>query len=165
MHEAGAEQMFEMASPWWSFLARGAIVYVFLMVLIRVSGKRTVGEFTPFDLVVVVLLGESVQGAITGNDESVPGGMLVAVTIVGLNYAVAFVTARSQAASKLFEGEPVLLARQGRTFPAALRRNNIPTSDLDEAVRHAGLSSLAEVELAMLEPDGEISIVPKERPQ
>ena len=155
--------MFELSSPWWSFVVRGAIVYVTLMVLVRLSGKRTVGEFTPFDLVVVVLLGESMQGAITGSDQSVPGGVLVAATLVGLNYAVGFVTARSKVIDKLVEGEAVLIARDGRIFRAALKRNNLPESDLHEAVRHAGLASLAEVEIAMLEPDGEISIVPKHR--
>jgi uncharacterized membrane protein YcaP (DUF421 family) len=65
--------VFQLSEPWWELLARGAIVYLALMVLVRLSGKRTVGEFTPFDLVVVVLLGESAQGALTGGEESVPG--------------------------------------------------------------------------------------------
>jgi uncharacterized membrane protein YcaP (DUF421 family) len=63
--------MFSLSLPWWEFMARGAIVYVCILFLVRLSGKRTVGEFTPFDLVVVILIGESTQGAMTGGDESV----------------------------------------------------------------------------------------------
>ena len=152
--------MFELSEPWWAFLIRGAIVYFALLILIRLSGKRTVGEFTPFDLVVVVLIGESAQGALTGSDESIGGGLLVASTLVALNYLVGFATTRSPAIDRLVVGEPVILVRRGALQDRALRRNNIPESDLDEAMRRAGLRTRADVDLAVLETDGEITIVP-----
>ncbi len=156
--------MFELSVPWWSLLARGAIVYVALMVLLRLSGKRTVGEFTPFDLVVVVLLGEAAQGSLTGGDESLLGGLIVAATLIGLNYAVGFGTARSATFDKLVEGEAVLLVRNGQVHHRALKRNNIPETDLEEAVRRAGHATMDKVELAMLESSGEITVVPARTP-
>jgi uncharacterized membrane protein YcaP (DUF421 family) len=152
--------VFEPSEPWWELLLRGATVYVVLLALVRLSGKRTVGEFTPFDLVVVVLIGESAQGALVGSDQSVSGGLLVAGTLVALNYVVGFVSARSKRFDKLVEGEAVILLRRGVLQQGALRRNNVPESDVDEAIRGAGLASRADVDLAVLETDGEITVVP-----
>ena len=153
--------MFSLSLPWWEFIARGAIVYVCILFLVRLSGKRTVGEFTPFDLVVVILIGESTQGAMTGGDESVLGAPIVAATLIALNMALGFLSARSKTVDRLLEGEPVLLVRDGTVLHRALRANNLPPSDLEEAVRKAGVRSVEDVALGVLETNGEISIVPK----
>jgi uncharacterized membrane protein YcaP (DUF421 family) len=154
--------MFELTLPWWEFVLRGAIVYVALMILVRLSGKRTVGEFTAFDLVVVILLGESVQGGITGGDQSVLSGLIVATTLIAINYSLGYISARSSRFDKLVEGEPVVLVRHGEARRQALRTNNIPESDLKEAIRKAGLTEIGQVDLAMLEVDGEITVVPRQ---
>jgi len=154
--------MFELALPWWEFVARAALVYAALLVLVRLSGKRTVGEFTPFDLVVVILLGESTQGAMVGADVSVPGSLIVATTLIALNYALGFVTARSRRIDRLVEGEPVVVMRNGRMLSHALRRNNVPESDLEEALRKQGVSAHEDVELAILETNGEITVLKRE---
>lgn len=153
--------MFEPSLAWWQFPVRAAIVYIALLVLIRCSGKRTVGEFTPFDLVVVMLLSESVQGGITGGDDSIPGGLLAAATLIVLNYALGRASTRSPAIDQLLEGSPVVLIADGRVLAAAARRNNIPESDLLEAIRKAGLGSVEEVATATLETDGQITVVPR----
>jgi uncharacterized membrane protein YcaP (DUF421 family) len=153
--------VFSMNLNVWEFVARAAIVYVVIMLLIRVSGKRTVGEFTPFDMIVVILIGESTQGALTGGDESVVGALIVSATLIALNYGVGFVTARSALADKFVEGEPVLLLRDGKPLLQALRRNNVPESDLDEALRSEGVADRHEVRLAFLETDGTISVIKK----
>jgi uncharacterized membrane protein YcaP (DUF421 family) len=157
--------MFELTEPWWGLVARGAILYFALMIVIRLSGKRTVGEFTPFDLVVVVLLGESAQGGLTGGDESVTGAVILAATLVALNYGIAFASTRSKTIDKLVEGEPEVLLRRGVVNDRALKRNNLPASDLDEAIRRAGLMDRSGVELAVLEADGEISVIPRREPE
>ena len=151
--------MFDFAIPWWQFVLRAAAVYVVLMVLIRASGKRSVGEFTPFDMVVVILLAESVQGSLNAGDESLGGGLLIATTLVALNWLVGFVSARSPAFDRLTEGEPVVLLRDGRALMRALRRNNIPETDLDEAIRRAGLPDRSRVAWAVLETDGKITVI------
>jgi uncharacterized membrane protein YcaP (DUF421 family) len=118
--------MFDLSLPWWQFIVRGALVYLALMLFLRFSGKRTVGEFTPFDLLVVILVGETAQGALTGGDESVLGALIVAATLVSLNYLIGFASARSQLIDKLVEGEPVVIVRNGRVLKEVMRRNNSP---------------------------------------
>ena len=153
--------MFELSQPWWTFVVRASIVYVGFMALVRLSGKRTVGEFTPFDLLVVVLIGESAQGGLTGGDESTLSSLLAAATLIALNFAVGWLSARSKKFDAVAEGEPVILLHNGRMREEHRRKNNIPESDVDEAIRRAGLARRDEVRLAVLETDGEITIVPR----
>jgi uncharacterized membrane protein YcaP (DUF421 family) len=153
--------MFSTDVNLWEFVARAALIYFAIMVLVRVSGKRTVGEFTPFDLVVVLLIGESTQGALTGGDESVIGALVVAATLIALNYAIGFISTRSKLADKIIEGEAVLLVRDGKVLKSALKRNNIPESDLDEALRAEGVAERRDVRRAFLEVDGTISVIKK----
>src|SRR5690606_17530982 len=115
----------------WEFVARGVIVYMVLLVLVRLSGKRTVGQFTPFDLLVVMLLSESVSNALSGDDNSVPGGLIVAVTLIALNLLVGFISSRSRAFERALEGEPVLLGRDGRIFEDVLRRHRVGKGEME----------------------------------
>ena len=156
--------MFGLDQPWWHLVVRAVVVFVALMILVRLSGKRTVGEFTPFDLVVVLLIAEAAQGALTGGEESLPGGLILATTLIAINYGVGFLSARNQWFDKLVEGEPVVLVHQGRRLDQALRRNNVPVSDLEEAIRKAGFGHDKEVGLAILETDGEITVLPRRAP-
>jgi uncharacterized membrane protein YcaP (DUF421 family) len=153
--------VWDLETPVLELVARAAIIYVLVLLLMRVSGKRTVGEFAPFDLLVIILLGESAQAGLLGNETSVWGTLIVAATLVGLNLVASIATARSRVASRLLEGEPVMLARDGKPLAAALRRSHVPMADLEEAVREANLKSLSDVELAMLEASGKITIVPR----
>ena len=106
--------LFQLSAPWWHFVLRGVAIYVLVMVLIRLSGKRAVGQFTPFDLILLILIGNAVQNGINGGDNSLTGAAIMAGTLVALNYAVAFLTSRSRGAEKLIEGVPVVLARDGQ---------------------------------------------------
>jgi hypothetical protein len=101
--------MFEMNLPWWELVVRGTVVYLVLLLLVRLSGKRTVGQFTPFDLLVVMLLSEAVSGSLSGSDESLQGGLLVAAIVVALNGGVGFLSSRSKAVERAVDGEPVLI--------------------------------------------------------
>jgi uncharacterized membrane protein YcaP (DUF421 family) len=153
--------MFDLSLPWWQFVIRGALVYLALMLLLRISGKRTVGEFTPFDLLVVILIGETAQGALTGGDESVLGALIVAATLIALNYLIGFASARSRLMDKLVEGEPVVIAHNGRILEAALRRNNLPKTDLEEAMRKSQVTEPKDIAIAVLETNGEITVIKK----
>jgi len=150
--------MFELELPWWEFVLRGAAVYAFLLVLVRLSGKRTVGQFTPFDLVVVVLLSESVSNALVGGDQSLAGGLISAATLVVLNSGLAWLTSHSKTAEKVVEGSEVLLGRDGRVYEDILKRERVSRSDFDEALREHDCS-LQEMRCAFLESDGKISIL------
>lgn len=150
--------MFELTSPWWESVARAAMVYAVLLVLVRVSGRRTVGQFTPFDLLVVMLLSESVSNAIGGNERSVTGGLLAAATLVLLNIGISYVTSRSVRARTLVEGGPVLIGRDGDFFLEVLRAHRIPLADGLQALRESDCA-LKDMKAAILETDGQISIL------
>lgn len=156
-------ELFELSAPWWVFVLRATAIYALVMVLVRVSGKRAVGQFTPFDLVLLILIGNAVQNGINGGDNSLTGAAIMATTLIALNYGVAFVTARSRHAERLVEGEPVVLARDGKLFDHVLRRELVSQSDFREALRMNSIEDVAEVELALLETNGHISVVPRKR--
>lgn len=109
--------MFELALPWWELVLRAAAVYAALLVLMRLSGKRTVGQFTPFDLLVVVLLSEGVSNAMLGGEESLLGGLIIACTLLGLNGIVSRLTARSDRIRKV--AQRAQLQRGGGTSDMA----------------------------------------------
>ena len=156
-------QWFELAMPWWEFVLRAVVVYVVILVMVRISGKRSVGQYTPFDLILVVLLGTAVQNSLIGEDVSLLGGLLLAATLIALNWLVGVATSRSRRMDRLVEGVPVVLARNGRVYQEALRRENIATSDFDEAMRQADCAKHEDIRLALLETDGKISIVTRQR--
>lgn len=149
--------MFEMQLPWWELILRATVVYFGVLIIMRLSGKRTMGEFSPFDVVVLLLLSEGAQNALVADDHSLQGGLIVIATLVGLNYTLAFIATRSRKAESLLEGEPVTLIRDGKRRDDALRRNNIPAGDLAEAMRAHGIRHESEVQWAVLEADGKIS--------
>lgn len=153
--------LFDLAMPWWEFVLRAILVYFLLLAMLRLAGKRTVGQFTPFDLLVVVLLGTAVQNSLIGEDVSLLGGLILAATLIGCNWLVGFATARSRTLDRLAEGSPVLLGRDGVLFADVLRRQNISRLDVDEALRSNGIARLAGVALVVLEVDGTITVVPR----
>ena len=154
--------LFELAMPWWEFVLRATVVYFTVLAMVRLSGKRTVGQFTPFDLIVVVLLGTAVQNSLIGEDVSLLGGLILAATLIALNWLVGFASARSRRLDSLVEGDPVLLGRDGQLFEAVLRRENMSRLDVEEALRDNGLRSLDEAALVTLEVDGTITVVPRD---
>jgi uncharacterized membrane protein YcaP (DUF421 family) len=155
------DEMWQLSMPWWHFVLRAVIVYVVILAFVRLSGKRTLGQFTAFDTLLLILIGTAVQNSLIGDDISLLGGLILAATLIALNYIVAFLTARSAAAGRVIEGAPVLLARHGTVYSTVLRRENVSEDDFDEALRGANCSSRAEVELALLETNGRIAIIRK----
>ena len=151
--------MFALAMPWWEFILRAVVVYAVVLGMVRLSGKRALGQITPFDVLLIVLLGNAVQNALLGQDTSLAGGLLLAATLITLNYAVGWLATRSRRVERLVEGEPVLIARDGRLLDSVLRRELITSSDFDAAMRQQGCGGIEEVELALLETNGHITIV------
>lgn len=155
--------MFQLDQNLWHLVTRAAMVYGAMLVMVRLSGKRTVGQFTPFDLLVVMLLSESVSNALTGGDESVPGGLVSAATLIALNGLVGLATAHSSRMERLVEGEPVLIGRDGQLFAAVMRRHRVAQGDLQRALREADCE-LEDMRYAFLEADGSISIQQQKPP-
>jgi len=152
--------LLDLAMPWWEFVLRAVAVYVGLLIMIRLAGKRTVGQFTPFDMVLLILLGNAVQNSLLGDDVSLPGGLLLAGTLIALNFAIGWITARSKRAQVLVEGRAVRIAENGRVDYQALRREAVSDTEFEEAVRRAGIKDAADIESAWIETDGSITIHP-----
>jgi uncharacterized membrane protein YcaP (DUF421 family) len=154
--------MFDLQLPWWEFIVRASVVYLALLAMVRLTGKRTVAQFTPFDLIVVMLLAEAVSDSLRGGDESLVGGLIAALTLVALDVAFALATSRSQWLDRLVEGTPVLLGRDGTIYKEVLKRERVPESDVDKALREADCLK-EDMRMAVLESDGTISILKRQR--
>jgi uncharacterized membrane protein YcaP (DUF421 family) len=143
-------------------VGRAAIVYVLFLVGLRLFGKREIGQFTLFDLALILLSANALQPAITGPDASVPGGAIVVLTMFALNRGVAEARRRFPRFRRLVDFPATVIGRDGKWITAPLEREGLDEDDLDAALREHGLGSVDEMELAVLEQDGSISIVPKE---
>ena len=151
-------ELFQLSAPWWVFVLRATAIYALVMVLVRVSGKRAVGQFTPFDLILLILIGNAVQNGINGGDNSLTGAVLMATTLIVLNYFVALCSARNAWFRRLVEGSPVELARDGHVFHAVLRKQLVSSADFEKAMREAGCADVADIHRAILETNGHITI-------
>lgn len=152
--------MFDMDLPWWEFIVRGAAVYMVLLLMVRLSGKRTVGQFTPFDLLVVMLLSEAVSNSLSGGDDSLVGGLLIAVTLIVLNIVIAYLTSHSRKAARMIDGDCVLLGRDGEIFSSVVKQCRVAQNDIDQALRAADVE-LKDMRCLFLEVDGAISVLKK----
>lgn len=150
--------MFTLSVSVGELILRATIVYAAVFLLLRVLGKKHVGEMTPFDLVVLLILSECVQNALIADDKSITGGLIAAATLVGLSALVGYVTWRNKSAERLIEGTPRILVRHGHVLKDALAREQITHSELLEALRREGCTSLAKVRYAVLENDGAITV-------
>lgn len=150
--------MFDLQIPWWEFIVRASVVYIALLVMVRLTGKRTVGQFTPFDLIVVMLLAEAVSDSLRGGDESLVGGLIAAATLVTIDVAIAFASSRSQKVDNVLQGTPVVIGRDGVIYTDVLKSQRVPEADLEKALRSADCQ-IEEMRMAILEADGNISIL------
>ena len=152
--------MFDLDLAWWEFIVRGAVVYLALLLMVRLSGRRTVGQLTPFDLLVVMLLSEAVSNSLSGGDDSLAGGLIVAATLIALNMGVALLSANSKRASSMLDGTAILIGRDGQFFDKVVKQCRITESDLEQALRTADCER-KDMRTAYLEADGEITIQKK----
>jgi uncharacterized membrane protein YcaP (DUF421 family) len=150
--------MLNLGLPWWEFVLRGAIVYVFLLVILRVTGKRNTGQLAPFDLVLLLVLSNAVQNSMNGGDNSLVGGLISAATLIALHYVVAVITFKSKTLEVLIEGAPRTLIHNGVVNEAMMRRELMTRHELAAALRAAGCTDIAHVRLATLENNGQLTI-------
>jgi uncharacterized membrane protein YcaP (DUF421 family) len=151
--------MWNIAVPWWELVFRGLIVYIFLLVLLRITGKRQVGQLAPFDLVLLLVLSNAVQNSMNAGDNSLAGGLISATTLVGLNFMVGLATYRSKRLEGLVEGRPQVLIHNGRLFEDVMAKAHLTHHEMNAALRRAGCMSVEEVHSAILENNGSISVV------
>jgi uncharacterized membrane protein YcaP (DUF421 family) len=151
----------EIGSGLPEVVLRVAIVYLFLVVVLRISGKREVGQMSILELIVVLLISDAVQNSMVGDNTTVWAGPVAVLTLLGLDYALAWLTRRSKKVRAAIEGEPRLLVRDGRLLRKALREEKLSVEEVEAAVRAHGLAKIEDVQEAVLETDGSISVIPK----
>jgi uncharacterized membrane protein YcaP (DUF421 family) len=142
---------------------RATIVFFFILLVTRVVGRREIGELEPFDLILLVVIGDLVQQGVTQSDNSVTGTLIVMSTIALLSMFVSWLSWRFGRLGRYTQGEPIVLVRDGVPIVKNMRRERITMGDLEEEVRQAQLMSIEELRWAILEDDGKISCIPRER--
>jgi uncharacterized membrane protein YcaP (DUF421 family) len=155
--------MWQLAVPWWELVLRPAAVYLALLLMLRVFGKREVGQFTLFDLVLILLVANAVQPAMTGADTSLVGGFIIIVTLIGVNLLVSTARQRIPLVARLLESQPTVIASDGHWIERAIEHEEVTIDEAEMALREHGIADVAEVEMAVLEADGSISVVPKDK--
>ncbi len=141
---------------------RPVVVYLAIVTLLRVFGKRQLAQLNPFDLTVLLCLSNTVQNAIIGEDNSVTGGLLGAVTLLGVNYLMVRFLFNTPGMEKLLAGEPTVLMEHGRIVRGALAREMLTAAELTIAAHRNGYSSLNEIDRCVLEPGGVMTFHPKQ---
>jgi uncharacterized membrane protein YcaP (DUF421 family) len=153
--------MFAMQLPILEKILRPICVYLFLLIGLRLAGKRELAQLNPFDLIVLLTLSNTVQNAIIGNDNSITGGLLGAATLLALNYLVVRIVHRYKKLENIVAGKRDCLVLHGRILRDHLNREMMTRAELTAAAHRQGIGSLAEVESAVLEPTGTITFVQK----
>ncbi|HEY8102622.1 MAG TPA: YetF domain-containing protein [Burkholderiaceae bacterium] len=150
--------MFNLTVGWWELILRAVATYVFMIVLLRITGKRQVGQLAPFDLVLLLVLSNAVQNSINGGDNSLIGGFISAISLVAANYTLGYITYRSKRIAGLVEGRPQILIHNGHLYADVMHKEKVTQHELDAALRQAGVACIEHVHFAVLENNGQISV-------
>ena len=161
MHAQLWSHMFVLALPVLEKILRPLIVYGFLIVALRLAGKRELAQLNPFDLVVLLTLSNTVQNAIIGDDNTVTGGLIGATTLLVVNYVVVRGLYGHRKLERIMEGEEDVLIAGGKVVKGRLRKELVTLPELEAAAHRQGFASLADVERAVLEPGGTLSFIAK----
>lgn len=145
--------------PWWELLLRGVIVYAFLLVLIRITGRRQTGMMTPFDFILLLILSNTVQNAMNGGDNSLGGGLFLAGTLVVINWIMLILSRHFRLVHWVLVGRPAFLVRDGEIQEKVMHRERITHHELMSALRQAGLANIEQAKDVILETNGTISVI------
>ncbi|WP_353184363.1 YetF domain-containing protein [Parapedobacter lycopersici] len=140
---------------------RGVAIYLFLLVLFRILGKRSLAETTTFDFVLLLIIGEATQQALLGNDFSVTNALVLIIILMGVAMLFAKLKSKYKKLDRLLEGTPLILVDHGKPLKKRMTQSHVDEDDIMEAARiHHGLEQLKQIKFAVLERDGTISIIP-----
>lgn len=157
-------KIWSLAVPWWELIVRSLLIYAVFFIGLRLFGKREIGQFTVFDLVLLLLVANALQPAMTGPDTSVTGGIIIILTLLLVNRGLALVRTRFPAVDNLINPEPTAIAANGQWIHGNIQREDLSLEDCQMALREHGVTDVKDVKLATLEEDGSISVVTKDAP-
>ena len=144
----------------WIIAGKTAVIYVFLVLGLRLLGKRELGQMNIYDLVLIIVLANAVQNAMVGNDTTLFGGLIAALTLLLLNRLFTFIMARSDTVEKFMVGEPMLIVNDGEILKDRCTREGVTREQVMAALREHGIERLQDAHMCVLEVDGSISVVP-----
>jgi uncharacterized membrane protein YcaP (DUF421 family) len=140
---------------------RAAVVFCFVFLLTRITGRRELSQLEPFDVILLVVIGDLVQQGVTQSDNSVTGALTVLSTIGVLSVFVSWLSYRFKVVRRVSEGEPVVLVQDGRPIERNMRRERITIEDIEEEARQSQITSVGDLRWAIIENDGHISCIPR----
>jgi uncharacterized membrane protein YcaP (DUF421 family) len=153
--------MWKLAQPWWEFVLRALAVYIFLLVALRLTGKRQVGQLAPFDFVLLLVLSNAVQNSMNAGDNTVGAGIVLVLTLLAVNGFMSWLTYRNKTAEILLEGKPQILVHNGVVDKRIMARERITQHELLSAMRQVGVVNVDDVRVAILENTGRINVIAK----
>jgi uncharacterized membrane protein YcaP (DUF421 family) len=147
-----------LSVPALELVIRAVVVYLSILILLRVAGKRQIAQMSPTEFVAILLISNAVQNAMNGGDNSLVGGLLLAAVLIGTSWAVSYLTHRSRGVAAVFEGTPTLLVHRGVVIEEHLRREHMNLHELRALLRRQGIHHFHEIHAAVLEPDGTLAV-------
>jgi uncharacterized membrane protein YcaP (DUF421 family) len=143
-------------------IIRGAIIYFSLFILFRISGKRAINDSTPFGLVLILLISSSVADSLKGEDRSITGGLLLAISLMGFHLLLSFLKRGSHFMTRIVDDVPTLLLRNGEVYEDAIKKAKVNREDILAAARKQKITKIEDIKYAILEIDGSINVISKE---
>ena len=155
------KELFSTSFPYWHFIIRAIIVFVFVLIMLRLGGKRQIGQMGTGEFVAILLISNAVQNSMNGGDNSITGGMILSIVIISLSVFVAYITYKSKKIENIIQGSPTLLIHKGRILHKHLEKELLNIHELRVLLRKQGIHNLDEIGEAVLESDGYISVIKK----
>lgn len=151
-------EMIHTSFPFWHFVIRGTLVYTAVLFLLRIGGKREVGQMGTGEFVAILLISNAVQNAMNGGDNSITGGLILAVVILAWSTFIAYTTYKSKKAAHIILGSPTLLIHDGKVLLHNLRKELLSQYELKAILRRQGIHDISDIHAAILESDGVVSV-------
>jgi uncharacterized membrane protein YcaP (DUF421 family) len=143
---------------WLELVIRGTVVYVFVLLLLRITGKRQLGQMGATEFVAILLISNAVQNAMNGGDNSLAGGLILAATLIAISSLITYLNFRSKICGAIFEGTPTLLIHNAKVISKNLEHEQLTLTDLKTLLRKLGVHQLRDIKTAILEADGSLSV-------
>lgn len=155
--------MLQLSVPWWEFVVRGVVVYAFLLFFLRITGRREMGQYDPFDLILLLILSNAVQNSMNAGDNSLLGGLISALTLIGCHALMAQLSWRYPRVGRWIDGKPQILIHAGQLDHQVMHAEQLTPDDVQAALRAAGCLHTYEVQQATIETSGQITVVLRNR--
>lgn len=151
--------MWTLTTPWYELVIRGTCIYFFMFVVLKIWGKKHLGEMAIFDFILLLFISEAVQNSLVDDDKSIVGGMIVILTFLSLNTLMNKLSYRFHSVEKFIDGEPTIIIKDGVINNSVLKKEQITQQELYEALRQEGVAEIKDVKQATLETNGHLSVV------